>query len=85
MTTLYDFEISSLQGKPLDLSAYKGKVVLVVNTASKCGLTPQYEGLQALYDKYQDKGLVILGAPCNQFANQEPGDADTIEGSCLVN
>ncbi|MEX1666305.1 glutathione peroxidase [Zhongshania arctica] len=85
MSTLYDFEISSLQGKPLDLSAYKNKVVLVVNTASKCGLTPQYEGLQALYDTYQDKGLVILGAPCNQFANQEPGDANTIEGSCLMN
>ena len=85
MTTLYDFEISSLQGKELDLAAYKGKVVLVVNTASKCGLTPQYEGLQALYEKYQERGLVILGAPCNQFANQEPGDAGTIEGSCLIN
>ena len=60
MTTLYDFEIANLQGKPLDLSAYKDKVVLVVNTASKCGLTPQYEGLQALYEKYKDQGLVIL-------------------------
>ena len=56
-----------------------------MNTASKCGLTPQYEGLQALYEKYKDQGLVILGAPCNQFANQEPGDANTIEGSCLIN
>ncbi|WP_373090459.1 glutathione peroxidase [Zhongshania sp.] len=85
MSTLYDFEIRSLQGKALDLSVYKGKVLLVVNTASKCGLTPQYEGLQALYEAYKDKGLVILGAPCNQFANQEPGDAGTIEGRCLVN
>jgi glutathione peroxidase len=85
MTSIYNFEIQNLQGKDLDLTAYQGKVVLVVNTASKCGLTPQYEGLQALFKQYEDKGLVILGAPCNQFANQEPGDASTIEGSCLIN
>lgn len=85
MSTIYDFEINTLQGKPLNLADYAGKVVLVVNTASKCGLTPQYEGLQALYDKYSDRGLVILGAPCNQFANQEPGGADTIQGECLIN
>ena len=85
MTLIYNFEINTLQGKPLNLQDYTGKVILVVNTASKCGLTPQYEGLQALYEKYQEQGLVIVGAPCNQFANQEPGDADTIEGSCLVN
>lgn len=85
MSEIYNYEINSLQGKPLNLKDYAGKVVLIVNTASKCGLTPQYEGLQALYDKYRDQGLVILGAPCNQFANQEPGDADTIQGACLMN
>lgn len=85
MSRLYDFEINSLQGKPMNLADYAGKVVLVVNTASKCGLTPQYEGLQALYDRYRDRGLVILGAPCNQFANQEPGDAGSIQGECLMN
>ena len=85
MSQLYDFEINSLQGKPMNLADYDGKVVLVVNTASKCGLTPQYEGLQALYEQYRDRGLVIIGAPCNQFANQEPGDAGTIQGECLIN
>ncbi|WP_022959804.1 glutathione peroxidase [Spongiibacter tropicus] len=85
MSQLYDFEINSLQGKPMSLADYAGKVVLVVNTASKCGLTPQYEGLQALYEQYRDRGLVIIGAPCNQFANQEPGDAGTIQGECLIN
>ncbi|MAY39662.1 MULTISPECIES: glutathione peroxidase [Spongiibacter] len=85
MSQLYDFEINSLQGKPMNLADYAGKVVLVVNTASKCGLTPQYEGLQALYEQYRDRGLVIIGAPCNQFANQEPGDAGTIQGECLIN
>ena len=84
MSQLYDFEINSLQGKPMNLADYAGKVVLVVNTASKCGLTPQYEGLQALYEQYRDRGLVIIGAPCNQFANQEPGDAGTIQGECLM-
>jgi glutathione peroxidase len=67
------------------MEAYKGKVVLVVNTASKCGLTPQYEGLEQLYRKYSDKGLVILGFPCNQFANQEPGDEKSISEGCLIN
>lgn len=85
MSSLYDFTINSLQGKEMDLADYAGKVVLVVNTASKCGLTPQYEGLQALYDKYADKGLVIIGSPCNQFANQEPGDSEAIQGNCLIN
>jgi glutathione peroxidase len=64
---------------------YKGKTVLVVNTASKCGLTPQYEGLENLYKKYKDKGFVILGFPCNQFANQEPGDEKSISENCLIN
>lgn len=85
MSNLYDFTINSLQGKEMNLADYAGKVVLVVNTASKCGLTPQYEGLQALYDKYAEKGLVIIGSPCNQFANQEPGDSEAIQGNCLIN
>jgi glutathione peroxidase len=67
------------------MSEYEGKVILVVNTASKCGLTPQYEGLQKLYEQYEDRGLVILGFPCNQFANQEPGDENSIAEGCLVN
>jgi glutathione peroxidase len=75
----------SLHGENIPFSHYAGKVVLVVNTASKCGFTPQYAGLESLYRKYADAGLVILGFPCNQFGQQEPGDADTIENSCLVN
>lgn len=67
------------------MSEYRGKVVLVVNTASKCGFTPQFAGLEALYEKYRDRGLVILGFPCNQFANQEPGDEASIEGGCMLN
>lgn len=81
----YQFSAQSLQGKEIKMEAYKGKTVLVVNTASKCGLTPQYEGLEALNKKYQDKGLVILGFPCNQFANQEPGDEKSISEGCLIN
>lgn len=75
----------SLNKDSIQFSDYKGKVVLVVNTASKCGFTPQYAGLEDLHKKYQDKGLVILGFPCNQFANQEPGDADSIKNDCLLN
>ena len=67
------------------MSEYAGKVILVVNTASKCGLTPQYEGLESLYRKYKDQGLVILGFPCNQFGNQEPGDEKSISEGCLIN
>lgn len=85
MNTFYNFTATSLQGKEINMSAYKGKVVLVVNTASKCGLTPQYEGLSALYEQYKEKGLVILGFPCNQFANQEPGNAKDISEGCLIN
>jgi glutathione peroxidase len=73
-TTFYQFSAQSLQGKEVSMETFKGKTVLVVNTASKCGLTPQFEGLEEVYRKYKDKGLVILGFPCNQFANQEPGD-----------
>jgi glutathione peroxidase len=84
-TTIYDFSANSLRGQEVALKEYAGKVVLIVNTASKCGLTPQYTGLENLYKKYQDKGLVILGFPCNQFGNQEPGDENSISESCLVN
>lgn len=81
----YDFKAKTLQGKEIGLDTFKGKTVLVVNTASKCGLTPQYEGLEALYRKHSDKGLVILGFPSNQFANQEPGDEKSIAEGCLIN
>lgn len=81
----YELKALSLQGKEVGMDAYKGKVILVVNTASKCGLTPQFEGLEKLYKAYKDKGLVILGFPCNQFANQEPGSEKEIEAGCLIN
>jgi glutathione peroxidase len=84
-TMFYDFKAKSLQGKEIGMEAYKGKTVLVVNTASKCGLTPQFEGLEKLYQKYKDKDFVILGFPCNQFANQEPGDEKSISEGCLIN
>jgi glutathione peroxidase len=79
----YQFTARSLQGKDISMDTYKGKVVLVVNTASKCGFTPQYEGLENLYKKYKDQGLVILGFPCNQFGNQEPGTDKEIAEGCL--
>ena len=84
-TQFYDFKAKTLQGKEIGMDTFKGKTVLVVNTASKCGLTPQFEGLEALYRKHQDKGLVILGFPSNQFANQEPGDEKSIAEGCLLN
>ena len=74
-----------MQGKEISMDTYKGKVVMVVNTASKCGLTPQYEGLEKLNKLYKDKGLVILGFPCNQFAGQEPGSEKEIAEGCLIN
>lgn len=80
--SIYSFKVKNIKGENVELSQYKGKVVLIVNTASKCGLTPQYEGLEALYLKYKDKGLVILGFPCNQFMGQEPGTAEEIEKFC---
>jgi glutathione peroxidase len=85
MAHIYDFSINTLQGKRIDLSEYKDKVILVVNTASECGFTPQYEGLQKLHEQYADKGLVIIGVPCNQFGEQEPGDAKVIADGCLIN
>lgn len=79
---VYSFEVKTIKGDSQSLDKYKNKVVLIVNTASKCGLTPQYEGLEALYQKYKDQGLVILGFPCNQFMGQEPGSAEEIEKFC---
>lgn len=84
-TAFYNLEANSLQGKKVAMEDYKGKVVMVVNTASKCGFTPQYEGLENLYKKYKDDGLVILGFPCNQFGAQEPGSSNDIEEFCQVN
>jgi len=85
MPTLSDFTATALDGHEQDLAAYQGKVVLVVNTASQCGLTPQFEGLESLYEKYVDEGLVVLGFPCNQFAGQEPGTAEEIGAFCQKN
>jgi len=79
------FKMESLEGKPVELEKYKGKVVLIVNVASECGLTGQYEGLQKIYDKYKDEGLVILGFPCNQFGKQEPGSSQEISEFCKKN
>lgn len=83
--TVLNQTMPRLNGENEDLSQYLGKVVVVVNTASKCGLTPQYEGLQALYEQYKDQGLVILGFPCNQFGSQEKGDSDEISSFCEIN
>ena len=79
------FEMETLDGKKVDLNSYAGKVILVVNVASECGLTDQDEGLQALHEKYKDKGLVVLGFPCNQFGSQEPGSAAEIKSFCTKN
>ncbi|KCV70047.1 glutathione peroxidase, variant [Fonticula alba] len=83
--SLHDFTVTTASGESLPLSEYKGKVVVIVNVASKCGLTPQYEALQALYTKYKDDGLVILGFPCNQFLYQEPGTDEEIQSFCSLN
>ena len=85
MTTAYDFEARSLDGKPVRLQDYAGKALLIVNTASKCGFTPQYTGLEELYKRYRDRGLVVLGFPCNQFGEQEPGGATEIGAFCEKN
>ncbi|HWA13681.1 MAG TPA: glutathione peroxidase [Burkholderiales bacterium] len=82
MGTLYDFTANAIDGRPLPLSRFRGRVVLVVNTASRCGFTPQYEGLQALHDRLHERGLDILCFPCNQFGRQEPGSAADIAGFC---
>jgi glutathione peroxidase len=85
MESFYDFEAVSLDGEKVSMQKYRGKVVLVVNTASKCGFTKQYEGLQKLHEQYADKGLAILGFPCNQFGHQEPGSSDDIRQFCKLN
>jgi glutathione peroxidase len=82
LTSFYEFTAPLLDGTPKAMADYQGKVVLIVNVASKCGYTPQYEGLEALWRKYKDRGLVILGFPCNQFGEQEPGSASDIAQFC---
>ena len=85
MTSVYDFSARTIDGDEQKLSAYKGKTMLVVNVASKCGFTPQYTGLEALYEKFKDKGVVVLGFPCDQFGHQEPGDEAEIKNFCSLN
>jgi glutathione peroxidase len=80
--TIYDFTMKSIDGQPVSLGAYSGKVVLLVNVASKCGFTPQYAGLEAVYEKYKDRGLVIVGIPANNFMQQEPGTNEEIKKFC---
>ncbi len=82
---IYDITVKDMDGSDVSLANYKGKVLLIVNVASKCGLTPQYEGLEALYQKYKDQGLEILGFPCNQFLGQEPGTNEEIQSFCSLN
>lgn len=81
-SSIYDFSATTINGQSVDLKTYQDKVLLIVNTASQCGFTPQYKGLQALYEKYADRGLVVLGFPCNQFGQQEPGNAQQIRSFC---
>ena len=85
MSTLHDFQVQGIDGQPVDLKQYAGKVVLVVNTASACGFTPQFGGLQKLYQQYVDRGLVVVGFPCNQFGSQDPGSNDEIAQFCERN
>lgn len=84
MTTLYELEATTIDGAAQSLSAFQGKTLLVVNVASKCGFTPQYTGLEAMYRKFKDKGLVVLGFPCDQFAHQEPGNEQEIKNFCSL-
>jgi len=82
--SVYDYSAKTLDGQDVSLADYRGQVLLIVNTASKCGFTPQYEGLEALYRQYKDRGLTILGFPCNQFGAQEPGNAEEIASFCSL-
>jgi glutathione peroxidase len=84
MDDIYAFTAETIDGAPAPLAGYRGKVLLIVNTASKCGFTPQYAGLEDLHRKYRDRGLVVLGFPCNQFGAQEPGDAEEIKNFCSL-
>lgn len=84
MTTIYDFSAKTIDGDEQSFKAFEGKAMLVVNTASKCGFTPQYTGLEKLYKKYGDKGLVVMGFPCDQFGHQEPGNEDEIKNFCSL-
>lgn len=83
--SFYDYTATDIKGREISMESYKGLVVLVVNTASKCGFTPQFEGLQKLYDDYRDEGFEVLGFPCNQFANQDPGTGEEIASFCQLN
>ncbi len=83
--SIYDFEVRTIDGQTQRLDAWRGKLLLIVNVASRCGFTPQYQGLEALYRKYKDQGLVVLGFPCDQFGHQEPGDEAEIKRFCTVN
>ena len=85
MNTIYDYKAIASNGKEIDFADFKGKVLLIINTASKCGFTPQFDGLEKLNEKYRDRGLVCIGFPCNQFANQDPGSDSEIEGFCRLN
>ena len=85
MSSVYDFTADSIDGQPVKLDAYQGKTLLIVNVASKCGFTPQYKGLEEMYEKFRDKGLVVLGFPCDQFGHQEPGDEEEIKNFCSLN
>ena len=84
MTSIYDFSANTLDGAPQSLAEFRGKPMLIVNTASKCGFTPQYTGLEALYKRHREDGLVVMGFPCDQFGHQEPGDADEIRNFCSL-
>jgi glutathione peroxidase len=81
---LYDIEVRTIEGEPTTLGAYAGKALLIVNVAGKCGFTPQYEGLEALFQQYKDRGFTVLGFPCNQFRNQEPGSDADIQSFCTL-
>lgn len=83
--SIYSYEVKTISGETKSMSEYKGKVMLIVNVASKCGFTPQYEGLETLHNQYGEKGLVVMGFPCNQFGSQEPGGSDEIKEFCTLN
>lgn len=85
MATIYDYTATASNGKEINFKDFEGKVLLIINTASKCGFTPQFDGLEKLNEKYRDRGLVCIGFPCNQFANQDPGSDSEIEGFCRMN